>query len=129
MWNIFEGKERRYFIRLKQALPVQIKFPPELTIYSTTTHNISRSGLCIEFPREAEKDFDKIVPARTTIIIIGLTLFSDKPSISAEGVVVWKEKQNLHEHPYLIGIEFTRIMPDEADQIKDFIIAKFVKEY
>jgi hypothetical protein len=64
--KLFNGSERRAYVRLETSLPVRFKISgKEMSkIYTAVTKNISHGGLCLEVHQDKEELIDNPITPR-----------------------------------------------------------------
>lgn len=140
--ELFDGHERRRFVRLKEPVPVKFKVlnkdnPESISDWiECYTHNISRGGLCIEITSVGE-ELKKAVTNKSSLfkLEITLSLRLEEKKVIVEGSVyyikvlgepVWNhfKKETLE-----VGIKFTGINSEDEDLISNFIVEKYLEKY
>lgn len=135
--DIFNGKERRSYVRLNTALTVRLRFSgdqPDKT-YTANTKNISHGGLCIEVSKNQEELIEKLssTTENSSINVEALILnstaeFFAKPAwISCR--LDWAKKPTNKNPVLLAGMAFNNLTEDTRKQIHDYIVQEFVKYY
>jgi c-di-GMP-binding flagellar brake protein YcgR len=135
--ELFNGRERRTYIRLETALPVRFKFcGKEMSkIYKAITKNISHGGLCLEVHQNKEELIEKLSADGPKLGIDLETLVPDQdPEGSAKPVWVnsrvdWTRKPNSKNPVLLMGLEFEDLTQAARKKIHDYLVDEFLKHY
>jgi c-di-GMP-binding flagellar brake protein YcgR len=118
--KLFNGSERRAYVRLETSLPVRFKISgKEMSkIYTAVTKNISHGGLCLEVHQDKEEliDSDHATEA------------SAKPAwVSSR--IDWTRKPKSKDPVLLMGLEFENLTQEARKKIHDFLVGEFVNRY
>jgi c-di-GMP-binding flagellar brake protein YcgR len=106
-----QGEKRRYF-RLKDTLNV-VRCPVKYLFESNAlTRDISEGGICILTPHKME------IGER---IELGIYVPESKTPILATGKIVRRNETNDPNYPFILGIEFIKINPEERNKILEHI--------
>ncbi len=135
--DLFNGRERRAYIRLETALPVRFKISGKETrkIYTARTKNISHGGLCVEVHQDKEDIIDKLSADATKLGIDLDTLIPDqKEVVSAKPIWVnsrvdWARKPGPKDPALLMGLEFEDLTQAARKKIHDYLVGEFLKRY
>lgn len=135
--ELFNGKERRAYVRLETSLPVRFKISGQEMgkIYAATTKNMSRGGLCLEIHQDKEELLKK-VSADDTKLGIDLDALVPKPGVAdsekpewVDGRVDWLRKPNRKNPTLLMGLRFEDLTEKARRLIHSYIVDQFVKRY
>ena len=135
--KLFNGKERRAYVRLETSLQVRFKISgPEMDkIYAATTKNMSHGGLCLEVQQDKEELIEKLSTDDTKL---GIDLDALMPKPGAAGSeksvwvgsrVDWMRKPNRKNPTLLMGLSFEDLTQESRKQIHSYIVDEFVKRY
>lgn len=135
--DVFDGRERRAYIRLETALLVRFKISGVETrkIYTARTKNISHGGLCLQVQQDKEDIIDKLSADAPKLGIDLDTLIPDeKEIVSAKpiwinGRVDWARKPNPKDPALLMGVEFENLTQVARKKIHDYLVGEFLKRY
>ena len=135
--ELFNGNERRAYVRLETALPVRFKISGQemSKIYAAITKNMSRGGLCLEIHQDKEELLEKL-SADDTKLGIDLEPFVPKPGAAdsekpgwVESRVDWVRKPNRKNPTLLMGLRFEDLTEKARRLIHGYIFDEFVKRY
>ena len=135
--KLFNGSERRAYVRLETSLPVRFKISgKEMSkIYTAVTKNISHGGLCLEVHQDKEELIDKLSADCPKLGIDLDTLISDHATeASAKPAWVssridWTRKPKSKDPVLLMGLEFEDLTQEARKKIHDFLVGEFVNRY
>ena len=135
--KLFNGKERRAYVRLETSLPVRFKISgKEMSkIYTAITKNISHSGLCLEVHQDKEELINKLSADCPKLGIDLDGLIPDQaPAESAKPAWVnsrvdWTRKPKSKDPVLLMGLEFENLTQEARKKIHDYLVGEFVKRY
>jgi c-di-GMP-binding flagellar brake protein YcgR len=135
--DLFNGRERRAYIRLETELPVRFKISGEKMskIYTACTRNISHGGLCLEVHQAKEDLIDKLSADDPKLGIDLDTLIPDQnAAVSAKPVwinsrVDWTRKLNSKDSVLLMGLEFENLNQAARKKLHDYLVGEFLKRY
>jgi c-di-GMP-binding flagellar brake protein YcgR len=138
--KLFNGSERRAYVRLETSLPVRFKISgKEMSkmskIYTAITKNISHGGLCLEVHQDKEELIDKLSADCPKLGIELDTLISDEaPEASAKPAWVssridWTRKPKSKDPVLLMGLEFENLTQEARKKIHGFLVGEFVNRY
>jgi c-di-GMP-binding flagellar brake protein YcgR len=135
--NLFDGRERRAYVRLESSLPVRFKIPTEQInkTYTATTKNISQSGLCLEIYQTTQELIENLAVADSKISIDLDTLIPRSPTAAStkpawiNSRVDWARKPTAKDPAMLIGLEFEGVNEEARKRILNYIVDEFVKRY
>lgn len=135
--ELFNGKERRAYVRLETALPVRFKISgKEMSkTYAATTRNLSHGGLCLEVHQDKEELMDKL-SADSTKLGIALDAMipklgvadSEKP-LWVDSSVDWIRTPNRKNPTLRMGLRFEDLTQKARRLIHSYIVDEFVKRY
>jgi len=135
--NGFDGKERRAYFRLDRALTVRLRLSsnnPAKT-YTATTKNISRGGLCVEVPHHQKELIEKLGATRAdSELNLEASIPTDSVEIAAKPAWIkckldWAKQPTNKDPALVMGLAFQNLAEDASKQIRDYIVAEFVKCY
>lgn len=135
--ELFNGKERRAYVRLETSLSVRFKISGQEMgkIYAATTKNMSRGGLCLEIHQDKEELLEK-VSADGTKLGIDLVALVPKPGVVdsekpewVDSRVDWLQKPNRKNPTLLMGLRFEDLTEKARRLIHSYIVDQFVKRY
>ena len=135
--KLFNGKERRAYVRLETSLQVRFKISGQemSKIYAATTKNMSHGGLCLEVHQAKEELIEK-VSTDDTKLGIDLDALIPKPGVAdsaksvwVDGRVDWIRKPNRKNPTLLMGLRFEDLTQEARKQIHSYIVDEFVKRY
>ena len=135
--KLFNGSERRAYVRLETSLPVRFKISgKEMSkIYTAVTKNISHGGLCLEVHQDKEELLEALSAADIKLGIDLETLIaqpgvagSDKP-IWVYSKVDWMRGPNRKNPTLLMGLRFENLAPEAHRQIHSYIVDEFIRRY
>lgn len=135
--KLFNGKERRAYVRLETSLQVRFKISgPEMSkIYEATSKNMSHGGLCLEVQQDKEELIEKL-SAVDTKLGIDLDALILKPGVAGsekpvwvDSRVDWMRKPNRKNTTLLMGLSFEDLTQESRKQIHSYIVDEFVKRY
>ena len=135
MRELFNGRERRAYVRLETSLPVRFKISgKEMSkIYTAITKNISHGGLCLEVHQDKEELVDKLSANGPKLGIDLDAMMSDQDAtVSAKQVWVnsrvdWTRKPNSKEPVLVMGLEFENLTQEARKKIHDYLVDEFLK--
>ena len=135
--KLFNGKERRAYVRLETSLQVRFKISgPEMSkIYAATTKNMSHGGLCLEVHQDKEELIEKL-SAVDTKLGIDLDALIPKPIVAGsekpvwvDSRVDWMRKPNRKNSTLLMGLRFEDLTQEARRKIHGYIVDEFVRRY
>jgi c-di-GMP-binding flagellar brake protein YcgR len=135
--GLFNGKERRAYVRLETSLPVRLKISgKEMSkIYTATTKNISHGGLCLEVHQDKEELIDKLSVDEPKLGI-DLDALIAKPGVAGSAKPIWvnsrvdwTRKPNSKDPVLLMGLEFENLTEEARKKIHDYLVDEFVGRY
>jgi c-di-GMP-binding flagellar brake protein YcgR len=135
--KLFNGKERRAYVRLETSLQVRFKISGQemSKIYAATTKNMSHGGLCLEVDQNKEELIEKL-SAEDTKLGIDLGVLVPKPGVAGsekpawvDSRVDWMRKPNRKNTTLLMGLSFEDLTQESRKQIHSYIVDEFVKRY
>jgi c-di-GMP-binding flagellar brake protein YcgR len=135
--ELFNGKERRAYVRLETSLQVRFKISGQemSKIYAATTKNMSHGGLCLEVQQDKEELIEKL-SAEDTKLGIDLGVLVPKPGVAGsekpawvDSRVDWMRKPNRKNTTLLMGLSFEDLTQESRKQIHSYIVDEFVKRY
>lgn len=108
--------ERRQFIRVKENLDLQYKIisPPDGE-GDATSLNISEGG--ISFPVNQQ-----LLPG--LVLEISIKFPGSEEEVDITGEVVWVKKSDTHNFPFVVGLRFINISPEDRDRIYYYVHKK-----
>ena len=135
--KLFNGKERRAYVRLEASLPVRFKIlGREMSkIYAAITKNMSHGGLCLEVHQDKEELIEKLSAGFPKLGIDLDALIPDQaPADSANPVWVdsrvdWTQASGSKDAVLLMGLEFENLTQRARKKIHDYLVDEFVKRY
>jgi c-di-GMP-binding flagellar brake protein YcgR len=135
--DISKGKEKRATPRLGKVLPIRFRLADEAgdKVYTATTKNISRGGLCLKVLQEKQELIEKLFQkGHKPAIDIEPPLPNQDAQISAKtvwinGRVEWAKKPDDKESAVLMGLKFGEMADDIRKKIYEFILNEYVKSY
>lgn len=135
--DISKGEEKRARPRLGKALPIRFRLSDEGRdkVYTATTKNISRDGLCLKVLQEKQELIEKLFQkGHKPAIDIEPPLPNQDAQISAKtvwvnGSVEWARKPDDHESAVLLGLKFGEMPDDIRKKLYEFILDEYVKRY
>ena len=135
--KLFNGKERRAYVRLETSLQVRFKISGQENskVYAATTKNMSHGGLCLEVQQDKEELIEKL-SAEDTKLGIDLGVLVPKPGVAGsekpawvDSRVDWMRKPNRKNTTLLMGLSFEDLTQESRKQIHSYIVDEFVKRY
>ena len=135
--KLFNGKERRAYVRLEGSLAVRFKiFTKQMSkTYTATTKNISQGGLCLEIQQDTEELLENL-SATDHKIGIDLDALIPRPNTAASAKpawinsrVDWTRKPTPKNPAMMMGLEFEGVTDEARKRIHDYIVEEFVKRY
>jgi c-di-GMP-binding flagellar brake protein YcgR len=136
--KIFDGHERRKFVRLQEPLPIRFKLldknnsTPILDWKECTAHDISRGGICLEITG-VEAELKKLLTAGSNVFQLEITLPLKKVTIKGNvyyvkvlGETMWN---HFRKEILEIGVQFTEINSEDENIISNFIVQKYLEKY
>ena len=135
--ELFNGRERRAYVRLETSLPVRFKISGKgmSKIYTAITKNISHGGLCLEVHQDNEELMDKLSADCPKLGIDLDALIPDQdPADSLKPVWVnsrvdWTRKPKSKDPVLLMGLAFENITQEARKKIHDYLVGEFIKRY
>lgn len=134
--KLFDGKERRKFVRIGESLPVKFRINNGVTSpdwKECISRDISRGGICVQINGVTGEFKEKILNPDSTIELeIGLSMLTtvrakgDLCSLKVVGRAVWNHFEN---ETLEAGIRFTEINPEDDIVISDFVVHKYLEKY
>ena len=133
--ELFNGKERRAYVRFETSLPVRFKISgKEMNkIYAATTRNMSHGGLCLEVHQDKEELIEKLSSVDTKLGI-DLDTMLPKPGVAGsekrvwvDSRVDWMQKPNRKNPTLLMGLRFEDLTQEARRQIHSYIVDEFVR--
>ena len=135
--ELFNGKERRAYVRFEASLPVRFKISgKEMSkIYAATTKNMSHGGLCLEVHQDKEELIEKLSTVDPTLGI-DLDALIPKPGVAGsekpvwvDSRVDWMRKPNRKNPTLLMGLRFEDLTQAARRKIHIYIVDEFVRRY
>jgi hypothetical protein len=135
--ELFNGKERRAYVRLETSLPVRFRISgKEMSkIYAATTKNMSHGGLCLEVHQDKVELLEKLSSVDTKLGIDLDALIpkpgaagSEKP-VWVDSRVDWTRKPKSNDPVLLMGLEFENLTQEVRKKIHDYLVDEFVRRY
>ena len=135
--SIFNGRERRGYVRIDTQLPVRFRIYSLFSgkIFLGETKNVSQSGLCVE----ASQDQDELIetlsslePLPTIEVALSLPDLHGEPTIQVDwitGRLDWAKKPNAKDPTLLIGVGFVDMEKKVRRQLHEFVVGQFLKRY
>jgi c-di-GMP-binding flagellar brake protein YcgR len=132
--ELFNGKERRAYVRFETSLPVRFKISGKgmSKIYTATTKNMSHGGLCMEVHQDKEELLEKLSVDEPKLGI-DLDALMAKPGVAdsakpiwVDGRVDWMRKPNRKNPTLLMGLRFENLTQEARRQIHGYIVDEFV---
>lgn len=135
--ELFDGRERRAYVRLKTALPVRFKVSGErmTKVYTATTHNISHGGLCLEVHQDKEELIEKLSADRPKLgVDIDAMIHGQDTAVSVEPLwvnsrVERTRKPNSQDSVLIMGLEFENLTQAVRKKLHNYLVSEFVKHY
>ena len=133
----FSGRERRAYFRLERSMPVRFKVfaKQEIKIFSATTKNISKGGLCLEIHQNIEELIENL-SAGEQKISVDLDTLIPGPNAATSPEPVWIKsqvdwaRQPTPKNPAMqMGLEFEGACEEARRRIHDYIVTEMVKHY
>ncbi len=119
--------ERRNYIRLNVAFPVEFQFLDDVTgvplgnMKQGFTRNVAKGGICLEL-NDVDATFEESLKQGKTRLNLCIHIPLDRKETKAVANIVWYEKIEGHPNKYLIGLSFLQI--DPRDQIRIYFYAR-----
>jgi len=135
--EIFNGSERRNYVRINSEVPVRFKFcgRDSAKIYAAITKNISHGGMCLE----VSQDKDELVAALSSlpqgpIVEVAPTLPDSQDGAVADSAWItsrldWAKKPGTNESALLMGMNFIEMADSLRQKIYDFVVSEFLRNY
>jgi hypothetical protein len=134
---IFNGRERRSYVRVDRELPIRyrIKGHPSGQIYTGATKNISQGGLCVEIIRHQDELIETLSSIKKQPFLeVELTLpgRNGQPGPQTDwitGRVDWLRNPTAKNPVSLIGLGFVDLHEEVRRKIYDFVLGVYLKGY
>ena len=131
------GKEKRTVPRLGITRPICFRLSDEGgdKVYTATTKNISRGGMCLKVLQEKQELVEKLFQkGPKPAIDIEYPIPIQDAQISAKtvwinGRVEWAKKPDDKEPAVLLGLKFGEMADDIRKKLFEFILNEYVKRY
>ena len=135
--DISNGKEKRAAPRLEKVLPIRFRLPDEGgdKVYTATTKDISRGGLCLKVLQEKQELIEKLIQkGHKPAIDIEPPIPNQDAQISAKtvwinGSVEWAKKPDDKESAVLLGLKFGQMADDIRKKLYEFVLNEYVNRY
>jgi c-di-GMP-binding flagellar brake protein YcgR len=134
---IFNGKERRSYVRVDAELPVRFRINDHSPgkIYTGATKNISQGGLCVEVVRQQ----NELIEALSSIkqqpsfeVQLALPDRNGEPDHAVDwiaGRLDWAEKPTDKNPVFRMGLGFVDLEEEVRRKLYDFVLGAFIKCY
>jgi len=135
--DISNGKEKRAAPRLEKVLPIRFRLPDEGgdKVYTATTKNISRGGLCLKVLQEKQEPIEKLIQKKHKLAIdIEPPIPNQDAQISTKtvwinGRVEWAKKPDDKESAVLLGLKFGQMADHIRKKLYEFVLNEYVSRY
>jgi hypothetical protein len=123
--DIFNGRERRSYVRIDTEVPVRFKISwmNSGKIYSATTKNISHGGICLEVLQDQDELVETLASPPEWPTIEVAPLLPDVPAEYATKApwitsrLNWAQKPTAKYPSLLIGLDFVKMVAEARKQI------------
>ena len=135
--DIFNGRERRNFLRIDTEVPVRFKISwlNSGKIYSAITKNISHGGICLEVVQDQDELVKTLASSPEWQILEVAPLLPDSSREQAgeyqwiTSRLNWAQKPNNNDLSLHIGLDFVDMADEIRKRIYDFIVGQFLSNY
>ena len=134
---IFNGRERRSYVRVDALLPVRFRLCGLVSakIYSRATKNVSQGGLCLEVLQNQDELIETVSSmGRWPSVELELSLPDNQgePSIHLDWIASrldWAEKPGAKNPALFMGMGFVDMHEEVRGLIYEFVLDHFLKRY
>ena len=135
--TIYNGRERRSYVRIDTDLPTRLRIygMDSAKSYSGTTRNISQGELCLEILQDQDELVETLFIQKQWPSVEVELLLPDrqgKPTIQVDwiaGRLDWAQKPTNNDPALLIGMGFVDVHEEARRLIYEFVLSQFLKRY
>jgi len=108
--------DRRKFIRVNRRLTVSYQVVKSLMRPAAMSRDISKGGIRLILSQNLKC---------AAVLDMEIFILDGDPPVKAHGVVVWAKIRDDRENPFEVGIEFTKIDPQERLRLYNYLRKEF----